>query len=158
MTAEQDAMRDAILHGRDRREEIKAEWEALGMAPRIQSPAELRRVLMTWDKASLVTATIRAESEEIKAQRQLWESQEARANTLILPPERKQHRMGYGPRFDDWARDRIGENMSARDVFAAGWAARTLAAEAADIDGETVAGLRAEVDRLRLALEEAQRR
>lgn len=129
--AERDAMRDAILNGRDRREEIKGEWEALGMEPRIQSPTELRRVLMTWTKKSLVDFVIRADSDALKARRnrlEAWaEAQQVHVNTLILPRESQSHGLGYSDPFNSWLIQQKGQTLDAKIVFLEGWKARSRA-------------------------------
>lgn len=106
------------------------------MAPRIQSPEELRRVLMTWTKKDLVTFVIRAESDAIKARaRQLeaWaEAQHVHETALILPRESKQHEVGHADPFNVWLINHKGQTLDARDVFKAGWSARARADEAID--------------------------
>ena len=140
--AESDAMRDAIANGRDRREEIKAEWEALGMEPRIQSPTELRRVLMTWNKKNLVELTIRADSDAIKAGRnrlEAWaEAHQVRTNTLILPRESRSHELGHSDPFNSWLIQRKGQTLDAKIVFLEGWKARARAEWAMDENPEEV--------------------
>lgn len=136
--AERDAMKDAILNGRDRREEIKAEWEALGLENRIQSPAELRRVLMTWSKAQLVEKVIRADSDAIRARHKELESwkiaNEVHENTLILPDERKRYSLGFSNPFNGWLLNHKGQILDARLVFGAGWVARARSEEALSDD------------------------
>lgn len=131
---EGDAMRDAILNGRDRRTEIAEEWKALGMEPRIQSPAELRRVLMTWSKKSLVEMTIRADSDAIKARHkelEAWKiANEVHENTLILPDERKRYELGFSNPFNAWLIIHKGQTLDAKTVFMEGWKARGRAVEA----------------------------
>ena len=132
--SERDAMRDAILNGRARREEIQAEWEALGMEPRIQSPAELRRVLMTWTKKSLVEKTIRAESYEIRARHKelgAWKvANEVHENTLILPDETRRYELGFSNPFNAWLINHNGQTLDAKTVFLEGWKARGRAEDA----------------------------
>lgn len=140
MSDERDALRDAILNGRDRREEIKAEWEALGMENRIQSPAELRRVLMTWSKKSLVEKVIRADSDAIRARHKELESwkiaNEVHENTLILPDERKRYELGFSNPFNAWLINNKGRTLDAKDVFLEGWKAHARAQEAMSADSE----------------------
>lgn len=135
--AERDKLRDAILNGRERRDEIREEWKALGLEPRIQSPDELRRVLMTWSKAELVNFVIRAESEEIKAKREklgAWaEAQEVRASALVLPAEGKRFEFGASDPFNGWLIRHKGQNLDARTVFMAGWTACARAVEALSV-------------------------
>lgn len=131
---ERDAMRDAIAGGRDRRKEIKAEWDALALEPRVQSPAEMRRVLMTWTKDALVEFTIRADSDAIKANRKrldAWaEAQKVRTDTLILPRETRAHRLGHADPFNAWLINHKGQTLDAKTVFLEGWKARGRAEEA----------------------------
>lgn len=131
---------DEIQNGRNRREEINAEWEKLGMERRRQSPAELRRVFMTWDKKSLVEMLIRSESDELKAKRQrlaAWaEAQEVHENTLILPRETRAHGLGHADPFNAWLITNKGQTLDAKTVFLEGWKARAKAEEAmTEVDG-----------------------
>ena len=123
----------------DRREKIAAEWKALGLEGRIQSPAEMRRVLMTWNKAEIITALIRAESDAITANHKklnAWaEAQEVRANRLILPREKQSHAIGYADPFSAWLTIHKGQTLDARTVFLEGWKAHAKATEA--LDGAT---------------------
>lgn len=123
------------------REQIAQEWRDKGMQPRIQSPEEMRRVLMTWTKNQLISALIRAESNEAKANlgklQAQAESQDVRTNRLVLPRGAKQHQLGYVDPFNVWLRQQVlGTTLDARDVFKAGWVARARAAEAVDGDVE----------------------
>jgi len=131
---EADKLKDAILNGRDRTQEIREEWEALGLEPRYQSPDEMRRVLMTWRKEDLVRFVIRAESAEIKAKREklaAWaEAQEVRETALVLPMERGRFKHGAVDPFNGWIINKRGQTLDARTVFMAGWVARARAAEA----------------------------
>jgi hypothetical protein len=138
--SERDAIRDAILNNRDRWEEIKAEWEKLGMEPRRQSPTEMRRVLMTWTKAELVAKSIRDASAEIRARNLMLEAwadaEKVRTEALVLPRETKGHVMGAANPFAVWLKEQHGHSMAAKTVFTAGWAARARAEIALSGDGE----------------------
>lgn len=134
---ESDKLKDAILNGRDRREEIKAEWEALGLENRSQSPAELQRVLMTWSKADLVSKVIRADSDAIRAEHKMLEAwkvaQEVHENTLILPDERKRYELGFSNPFNAWLIAKKGQMLNAEEVFLEGWKAHARAQEAMEV-------------------------
>lgn len=116
--------------------EVAAEWKALDLETRIQSPSEMRRVLMTWSKAELISALIRAESDAITANRKklnAWaEAQEVRANRLILPRETRAHRLGFADPFNAWLTINKGQMLDARTVFLEGWKAHAKATEALD--------------------------
>lgn len=131
---EADKLADAIMNGRDRAKEIRAEWEALDLEPRAQSPDELRRVLMTWKKEDLVRFAILAESNEIKAKRkklEAWkEAQEVRESAIVLPANGKRFEHGAADPFNVWLMQHHGQSPLARDVFLAGWVARARAEEA----------------------------
>lgn len=108
------------------------------MEPRVQSPAEMRRVLLTWSKAELVEFVIRAESDELKMRRkqlEAWaESQRVRAHALVLPREAKAYELGYADPFNGWLITHKGQTLDAKDVFLAGWTARRRAEEALSDD------------------------
>lgn len=120
----------------NRREQIKAEWEALGLEPRPQSPAEMRRVLMTWSKAQIIEFMIRAESDEIKARHKMlnaWADANAlREYALVLPRETKGHEMGHADPFNAWLIQHKGQTLDARTVFKAGYSAANRERVSAD--------------------------
>lgn len=113
--------------------EIKAEWEALGMAVRQQSPAEMRRALKTWSKDSLIDFVIQAESDELKARLKMvnawYDANQLREYALVLPRENKGHEMGHADPFNGWLKNQKGQTLDAKTVFLAGWTARARSDE-----------------------------
>lgn len=137
-----DEVQDAIENRRRSREELKAEWEALGLEPRLQSPAEMKRVLMTWNKADLVQFMIRAESDEIKARHRALaaeaDANALREHALVLPQQTRKHAMGFRSPFNAWLINHKGQTLDASTVFEAGWVARSRAEFALEAQtGET---------------------
>lgn len=130
---ERDLRVAAMRDGRDRQFEIQAEWEALGMAVRQQSPEEMRRVLKTWSKDALIGFVIRAESDEMKARHRMlnaWaDANDLREYALVLPRETKGHEMGHADPFNGWLKNQKGQTLDAKVVFLAGWTARARSDE-----------------------------
>ena len=124
----------------ERKAEIKAEWESIGLSPRSQSPAQIRGVLKTWTKDALIEFVIRAESDEAKARLKMlnawYDANQLRSYALVLPRENKDHRLGHADPFNGWLRQqkgltsRGGPGLDAKKVFMAGWAARSRSDEA----------------------------
>ncbi len=138
---EADKVRDALRNGRDRREEIAAEWAELGLEPRVQSPGELRRVLMTWTKADLVEKVIRADSDEMKALREqrdaVQHAHHLRAGVLVLPADGRRFTARVRDPWDVWLEQHRGTSPLAKDVFMDGWRAAMRASEAMSADART---------------------